>query len=241
MVANLTLLITKYFNLLSKNHPLPSFSSVSSGHTAFLVAHRWVYNASGDGRFRVKDIRNLIDDLILPSWSVSKTYDDIETFKVVGACYGLICLFGLDRGYTKGMVVIWNPSIGKSFGIVVPGYDPRIVYAFGVCPVTSDPTVVMVLCANNMPWQVEVFTLEFGGLECDSKWNNGEPIFRSAKELGPFNTLDVYDPSSQQIKNLGISGLRDSFFMGSYKESLLLLDHSDLHLYSDKNDEDHIL
>ncbi|GJS55258.1 hypothetical protein Tco_0628620 [Tanacetum coccineum] len=30
---------------------------------------RWVYNASGDGRFRVKDIRNLIDDLILPSWS----------------------------------------------------------------------------------------------------------------------------------------------------------------------------
>ncbi|GKB72014.1 hypothetical protein Tco_0933426 [Tanacetum coccineum] len=30
---------------------------------------RWVCNASGDGRFRVKDIRNLIDDLILPSWS----------------------------------------------------------------------------------------------------------------------------------------------------------------------------
>nr|GEW69158.1 RNA-directed DNA polymerase, eukaryota, reverse transcriptase zinc-binding domain protein [Tanacetum cinerariifolium] len=30
---------------------------------------RWVCNASGDGSFRVKDIRNLIDDLILPSWS----------------------------------------------------------------------------------------------------------------------------------------------------------------------------
>nr|GEV54553.1 RNA-directed DNA polymerase, eukaryota [Tanacetum cinerariifolium] len=29
----------------------------------------WVCNASGDGSFRVKDIRNLIDDLILPSWS----------------------------------------------------------------------------------------------------------------------------------------------------------------------------
>nr|GEY41812.1 RNA-directed DNA polymerase, eukaryota [Tanacetum cinerariifolium] len=30
---------------------------------------RWVCNASGDGNFRVKDIRNSIDDLILPSWS----------------------------------------------------------------------------------------------------------------------------------------------------------------------------
>ncbi|GJZ10125.1 RNA-directed DNA polymerase, eukaryota [Tanacetum coccineum] len=267
---------------------------------------------------------------------VSPLLKQFRVYKVVGACHGLLCLFGLDRGYTKGMVVIWNPSIGKSFGIVVPGYDPRIVYAFGVCPVTSDPTVVMVLCANNMPWQVEVFTLSSGGLECDSKWfiyrgacemtsandgrsiinymvvsfdlitkdfkvvnlpdsltnelngtrvlvsklresfvvyrsicegaetcslwvmqhdlsfrklftiglpickilrfrNNGEPIFRSEKVLGSFTTLDVYDPSSQQIKNLdlGISGLQSSFFMGSYKESLLLLDHSDLHIYSD--------
>nr|GEV55429.1 RNA-directed DNA polymerase, eukaryota [Tanacetum cinerariifolium] len=29
---------------------------------------RWVCNASGDGIFRVKDIRNSIDDLVLPSW-----------------------------------------------------------------------------------------------------------------------------------------------------------------------------
>ncbi|GJU92524.1 probable galacturonosyltransferase 7 isoform X2 [Tanacetum coccineum] len=257
------------------------------------------------------------------------------------------------------MVVIWNPSTGKSFGIVDPRCPPlneiKMVYGFGVCPVTSDPTVVKVLCAANMPWQVEVFTLSSGvwnvipsgnlprqsiklntsthvvidrfiywgacemtsvddgrsiinhmvvsfdlitkdfkvvdlpnsltnelngtrvlvsklreslvvygsiceGAETCSLWvmqhdssfrklftigspickilgfrNNGEPIFRSAKELGPFTTLDVYDPSSQQIKNLdlGISGLQNSFFMGSYKESLLLLDHSDLHIYCD--------
>nr|GEX89087.1 RNA-directed DNA polymerase, eukaryota [Tanacetum cinerariifolium] len=30
---------------------------------------RWVCNASGDGSFRVKDICNIIDDFILPSWS----------------------------------------------------------------------------------------------------------------------------------------------------------------------------
>nr|GEX66683.1 RNA-directed DNA polymerase, eukaryota [Tanacetum cinerariifolium] len=36
---------------------------------AKIAQDRWVCNASGDGSFRVKDIRNLIDDLILPSWS----------------------------------------------------------------------------------------------------------------------------------------------------------------------------
>nr|GEX59988.1 RNA-directed DNA polymerase, eukaryota [Tanacetum cinerariifolium] len=35
---------------------------------AKIAQDRWVCNASGDGSFRVKDIRNLIDDLILPSW-----------------------------------------------------------------------------------------------------------------------------------------------------------------------------
>ncbi|GKC01049.1 RNA-directed DNA polymerase, eukaryota [Tanacetum coccineum] len=255
------------------------------------------------------NIKSLLEGQFRRHGSLSSTAlslsmdDDIETFKVNQqqefAPFVVSPLL-------KQFHVYKNPSIGKSFGIVVPGYDPRIVYAFGVCPVTSDPTVVMVLCANNMPWQVEVFTLSSGGLECDSKWfiywgacemtsanngisiinhmvvlfdlitkdfkvvdlpdsltnelngtrhdssfrklftigspickilrfrNNGEPIFRSEKVLGSFTTLDVYDPSSQQIKNLdlGISGLQSSFFMGSYKESLLLLDYSDLHIYS---------
>nr|GEY65801.1 RNA-directed DNA polymerase, eukaryota [Tanacetum cinerariifolium] len=35
----------------------------------FFSQDMWVCNASGDGSFRVKDIRNLIDDLILPSWT----------------------------------------------------------------------------------------------------------------------------------------------------------------------------
>ncbi|GKA65095.1 probable LRR receptor-like serine/threonine-protein kinase isoform X2 [Tanacetum coccineum] len=64
---------------------------------------------------------------------------------------------------------------------------------------------------------------------------NGEPIYEIRKadgKDGPFTTLNVYDPYSQHIKNLGISGKDGSFFMGSYKESLLLLDHSDLHIYS---------
>ncbi|GJU68919.1 probable LRR receptor-like serine/threonine-protein kinase isoform X2 [Tanacetum coccineum] len=65
---------------------------------------------------------------------------------------------------------------------------------------------------------------------------SGETIFVIQNMgLRPMpTTLNVYDPYSQQIKNLlGISGMEGSFFMGSYKESLLLLDHSDLHIYSD--------
>nr|GEV67851.1 hypothetical protein [Tanacetum cinerariifolium] len=74
---------------------------------------------------------------------------------------------------------------------------------------------------------------------------NGEPIFEIGKESPPFTTLDVYDPCSQQMKNLRISGVEGSFFMGSYKESLLLLDHLDSHIYydndnTDQNDDDHI-
>ncbi|GJY60931.1 probable LRR receptor-like serine/threonine-protein kinase isoform X2 [Tanacetum coccineum] len=65
---------------------------------------------------------------------------------------------------------------------------------------------------------------------------SGEPIF-VIQNVGLRHmptTLNVYDPYSQQIKKLlGISGMEGSFFMGSYKESLLLLDHSDLHIYSD--------
>nr|GEZ75162.1 hypothetical protein [Tanacetum cinerariifolium] len=172
------------------------------------------------------------------------------------------------------MLVIWNPSIRKSFGIaVVPSYDYN-VFGFGVRPDTSDLTVVKIIQSDNKPWHVEVFTLSSGvwnvipssnlveslvvygsiyvrGLEScgvwvmqhDSSFKKLFSIGAPCKEILGFKesiietstnflfstTLDVYDPSSQQINNLGISG---TFSMGSYKESLLLLDHSDLHIYS---------
>ncbi|GJS14263.1 ribonuclease H-like domain-containing protein [Tanacetum coccineum] len=60
------------------------------------------------------------------------------------------------------MVVIWNPAIRKSVGIVViskPGYK-RTIVGFGVCPNTSDPKLVKINVAK-LPsmWEVEVFTL----------------------------------------------------------------------------------
>nr|GEZ53243.1 hypothetical protein [Tanacetum cinerariifolium] len=266
---------------------------------------------------------------------------------VVGVSHGLLCLYG----YAKQMLVIWNPSIGKSFGIIDPSYDTHIFsYGFGVCLVTKDTTVLNIIQTDTKPWYVEVFTLssrvwnviprtnlphksvrldlktqvvidrfiywgafeetfvddgeyitnhmvvsfdlitkEFkvvdlpdsltnelygsvsvsklreslvvygsiyvDGAECCSVWvmkhdssfkklftigapvyyilgfrKSGEPIVETLKELGE-SSVDVYDPSSEQIKNLEIYGEKDLFFMGSYKESLLLLDHLDSRLY----------
>ncbi|GJY09218.1 hypothetical protein Tco_0377403 [Tanacetum coccineum] len=66
---------------------------------------------------------------------------------------------------------------------------------------------------------------------------NGEPIFEIEEvDERRFTTLNVYERRLQQIKqikNLGISAIVYSLYMGSYKESLLLLYHSDLHIYCD--------
>ncbi|GJY04644.1 putative pentatricopeptide repeat-containing protein [Tanacetum coccineum] len=61
------------------------------------------------------------------------------------------------------MVVIWNPTIRKSVGIVIPilkaGYE-RTIVGFGVCPDTNEPKLVKINVAK-IPsmWEVEVFSL----------------------------------------------------------------------------------
>lgn len=292
---------------------------------------------------------------------VSPLIKQLHVCNFVGACHGLLCLFCYSNVYYKNMVVIWNPCIRKSFGIVVPRYDPQLVFGFAVCPINRDPTVVKIKHEGfGMPWHVEVFTLSSGvwnviptgnlprqtirlansdnsthvvidrfiywgayeetftdgesttnhmvvsfglitkefkvvylpdsltkelrshvsvsklreslvvsghvkveGAICCGVWvmehdssfrklftigtplckilgfrKNGEPVFERKETNGQSTrrlSLNVYDPCLQQIKYLGISRLAGSFFMGSYKESLLLLDHSDLHIYSDVN------
>nr|GFB04854.1 hypothetical protein [Tanacetum cinerariifolium] len=41
-----------------------------------------------------------------------------------------------------------------------------------------------------------------------------------------FAALEVYEPCSEQINDLGIKGVMYSLFMCPYKETLLLADHS---------------
>ncbi|GKF69656.1 probable galacturonosyltransferase 7 isoform X2, partial [Tanacetum coccineum] len=188
------------------------------------------------------------------------------------------------------MVVIWNPSIRKSFGIaVVHNYDYN-VFGFGVFGMfiywaafdktstynkwilVSFDLITKEFKFIDLPhslttdlWSCSVSKLRESLVVYGSKvegaggcdvWvmehdlsfkklfsigaqvnkilgfrESGEPIFETVKGL--FNTLDVYDSCSQQINGLGIDGVSGTFSMGSYKESLLLLDHLDLHIYCD--------
>ncbi|GKD79494.1 probable galacturonosyltransferase 7 isoform X2 [Tanacetum coccineum] len=130
-----------------------------------------MYNV--DKSSEAKFIR-LVDDVIetfkvqQQEFVLSPFFKEYRVSWVVGKCHGLLCLFCFTRNIAnhRKMLVVWNPSIGKSFGIAQPRYPPRLswmAYGFGVCPVTSDPTVVKVFCEMlYMPWHVEVFTLSSG-------------------------------------------------------------------------------
>ncbi|GKA65904.1 probable galacturonosyltransferase 7 isoform X2 [Tanacetum coccineum] len=295
---------------------------------------------------KVSNVKSLIQfRLVSKSWKSfieSSDFikdDDIETFKVqqqdfspfvaspllkqcrivyvVGACHGLLCLFGYNEDKHYYILVIWNPSIGKSFGLALPEYNmPWHVEVFrlssgvwNVIPSSNLPRQTIRLDwstqvvidkfiywgarertntgENHMVVSFDLITQGFkvvnlpdtltnklssvsvsklrgslvvcGGyivaeevgvwvMENDSSFRKlftiraprldkilgfkktGEIIFITRNGAGVLReVLDVYDPCSQQIKNLGISGEYGSFFMGSCKESLLLLDHLDSH------------
>ncbi|MFS8006075.1 putative F-box associated domain, type 1 [Helianthus anomalus] len=59
---------------------------------------------------------------------------------------------------------------------------------------------------------------------------NGQPIMDRMKTGGYDGELEVYEPCSERINGLGIYG--SAFMMTSYKESLLLLNHSDSIIHS---------
>nr|GEX22932.1 hypothetical protein [Tanacetum cinerariifolium] len=350
--------------------PLIQFRSVSKSWKSFIDSSEFIKGYGGRHtqphshilRYNVDDREDkyicLVDDdmetfkVQQQEFAVSPLLKQYSITSVIGACHGLVCFYGFHRGYNNWMAAIWNPSIRISFGIVVPNIYSltkiySIVFGFGVCPVSRDPTFVTIVYVVNMPWHVEVFTLSSGVwnvipssnllrpsielnpstqavvidkfiywdasemtfadgetttnhmvvsfdlitkefkvvnlpdpltnesplgvsvsklrgslvvsgdivaeeavhygvwmMEHDSSFRklfnicapvdkilgfkkNGETIFETQKEEGRLTTIDVYDPCSQQIKNLGISGVGGSFFMSSYKESLLLLDHLD--------------
>nr|GEY38993.1 hypothetical protein [Tanacetum cinerariifolium] len=76
---------------------------------------------------------------------------------VIGYSRGLLCLFAFVNGgrFSGGteMLVLWNPSLRRSVGILKSGYFG--VFGFAVCPVTNEPTIVKF----SFPWKVHIFTL----------------------------------------------------------------------------------
>ncbi|GJS47972.1 F-box/kelch-repeat protein-like protein [Tanacetum coccineum] len=88
--------------------------------------------------------------------------------KVIGSSYGLWCFHGY-KNPEKGMVVIWNPSIRKYVGIVMPrvlSVSGKLThFGFGVSPSTYDPTIVVMSrysqssIKQNITWEVGILTL----------------------------------------------------------------------------------
>ncbi|GKC77250.1 reverse transcriptase domain-containing protein, partial [Tanacetum coccineum] len=78
--------------------------------------------------------------------NVTDLVKQLKYSTVFGSSCGLWFLRGYNSSETE-MVVIWNPSIRKSVGIVVPceltyTREQFNYFGFGVCPSTYDPTIV---------------------------------------------------------------------------------------------------
>ncbi|GJT47893.1 putative F-box domain-containing protein [Tanacetum coccineum] len=96
---------------------------------------------------------------------------------ILGSSHGLICFYGFLFGNfneNAELIVLWNPSIRKSVGIVIPNKLPGLslleyvselrmsCIGFGVCPETNDPKIVKINTIDGTPygyWEVQVYTL----------------------------------------------------------------------------------
>ncbi|GJY91957.1 probable LRR receptor-like serine/threonine-protein kinase isoform X2 [Tanacetum coccineum] len=198
---------------------------------------------------------NMVPSCNLPRQSIklnSPTQVVIDRFIYWGACE---TTFANDGEFTRNLMVVSFDLITKEFKVVdLPDSLTNELFFRGVMGVSvsklrgslvvyGDINAEGALCYCCGVWMMEkdssfrkLFTIGAHVSKILGFSKSGETIFVIRNEGVRFTTttLNVYDPYSQQIKNLlGISGVESSFSMGSYKESLLLLDHSDLHIYSD--------
>ena len=75
-----------------------------------------------------------------------------DSAEVIGSSHGLVCLHIRNTG----LFLLSNPCIRKVVSLRLPNYPFRDSFlGFAVCPVTNDPTIVMILSS----WQVGIFTL----------------------------------------------------------------------------------
>ncbi|MFS8006006.1 putative F-box associated interaction domain-containing protein [Helianthus anomalus] len=102
---------------------------------------------------------------------------------IIGSFHGLLCLYDSNRHtIPMNLAVLWNPSIRKAVGVVVPKTEDnnkeRTVLGFGVCRETNDPKIVKITHSND-PWQVEVFTLSTGAWRSphSSTFPRGNSVF----------------------------------------------------------------
>ncbi|KAI3776480.1 hypothetical protein L1987_46265 [Smallanthus sonchifolius] len=116
---------------------------------------------------------SIADDDTFPQHKVYLTVPRlVKGSHIIGCSHGLLCVYGNSPTV---MAVVWNLSIRKAVGVVVPNVPKDGIYTtalgFGVCPETNDPKIVKITQIDrriiaeyitNIPWQVEVFTLSTG-------------------------------------------------------------------------------
>ncbi|XP_076881588.1 putative F-box protein At3g52320 [Bidens hawaiensis] len=117
---------------------------------------------------------SVVDDDTFPKqkifWRVPIYVKMLECPKVIGTSHGLLCLGDGERD----LVFLWNLSIRKVVGVVVPPKKSKCMYGnvlgFGVRHETNEPKIVKITfhdekdkkSINRIPPKVEVFTLSTG-------------------------------------------------------------------------------
>ncbi|GKB99706.1 putative F-box domain-containing protein [Tanacetum coccineum] len=102
---------------------------------------------------------SIIDDNTFPNHKFSVTYPQTQDFsdhfiagccdqRIAGSSQGIICIHCYDRcdGDNEDMAVLWNPTVRKTVGVVIPhlptDFISARVFSFGVCPNTNEPKLV---------------------------------------------------------------------------------------------------
>ncbi|GKA61857.1 F-box domain containing protein [Tanacetum coccineum] len=118
-------------------------------------------------RYKLGSVRkytSIIDDNTFPQQKfplfAPEPLNLLRNAFVLGSVDGLLCFWGWNKNIElEPLVVLWNPSLRKCVGIVIPnGYT---CIGFGVCPHTNDPKLVKINVVKTTPicWEVQVFTL----------------------------------------------------------------------------------
>ncbi|KAJ0616852.1 putative F-box domain-containing protein [Helianthus annuus] len=131
---------------------------------------------------------SIVDDDTFPQQKVPLAIpmlvDMYHSYRIIGISHGLLCLYGHDA-VGSHMAVVWNPSVRKSVGVVVPNVPDmsqdtiyEVALGFWACGETSDLKIVKITYIDiwtemdsipesmpdtiPIPSQVEVFTLSTG-------------------------------------------------------------------------------
>ncbi|GKC45626.1 putative F-box domain-containing protein [Tanacetum coccineum] len=128
-------------------------------------------------RYEIDDYRiclSLRDDDSFPNDRFNHTVPEfvnlLRNQVLLGSSHGVVCFYGsyLDMGLEIMMTVLWNPTVRKSVGIVVPNVVSMPLgnsfVGFGVCADTSDIKIlkINVFETPGVHWEKE----EFGEAVC---------------------------------------------------------------------------